>query len=268
MGWSSKDSAKDNAMHYDEFYGPMFFEPFAVEVAKRIDPPSVNVALELAAGTGRVARHIRQRIPASAKLIASDIDEDMLSAAKEKLIDFDIDWQHIDAQQIPLADNSVDLIVCCFAYMFVPDKSKAFAEVYRVLKPGGMFLFTTWDTLESNAASYTYLSAAKKYLDGILPESTYVATSMNDEADIRPLLNDAGFSKISIEKVSKSSVCSTANEAAKGLVHSGPVIEKIRKLNPALVDELMIDVENELSEKFGAAPMIAPISAVVCQAWK
>jgi ubiquinone/menaquinone biosynthesis C-methylase UbiE len=56
------------------------------------------------------------------------------------------------------------VLVCSFGYMFVPDKPKAFAEVYRVLRPGGLFLFTTWDTLESNVASYISWSTAKNML--------------------------------------------------------------------------------------------------------
>ena len=158
------------ATYYDQFLGPLFFEPYAIEVTKRIDPTSVSIALEIAAGTGRVTRHIRERIPVSAKLIASDISEEMLDEAKKKLSHLDIEWQNIDAQQIPLSDNSIDLIVCCFGYMFVPDKPKAFADAYRVLRPGAMFLFTTWDELEHNAASYTSLSIAKKYLEEPLPE--------------------------------------------------------------------------------------------------
>lgn len=92
----------------------------------------VSLALEIAAGTSRVTRHIRARIAASAKLIVSDISADMLAEAKKKLSYLDIDWQNIDAQQLPFRDNSIDLVVCCFGYMFVPDKSKAFAEAYRV----------------------------------------------------------------------------------------------------------------------------------------
>jgi ubiquinone/menaquinone biosynthesis C-methylase UbiE len=264
----SFDSSLESAMRYDKFLGPMFFEPYAIEVAQRIDPSSISLALEIAAGTGRVTRHIRKRISASAKLIASDIDEDMLAVAKEKLGDPEIDWQHIDAQQLPFSDNSIDLVVCCFGYMFVPDRPKAFAEAYRVLKPGGMFLFTTWDKLENNGASYTSRSAAMKYLEGPLPESYNQATSMHDEAIIRPLLEDAGFSNMSIEKVQKSSVCTTAKEAAIGLVQSGAIFQEIKKRNPAWIDEILITVENELSEKFGVAPMIAPISAVISQAWK
>jgi ubiquinone/menaquinone biosynthesis C-methylase UbiE len=263
----SAGSPENTAAHYDRFFGPLYFEPYAIEVAKRIDPAIVSIALELASGTGRVTRHLRERIPATAKLIASDISEEMLDEAKKKLSHLDIEWQHIDAQQLPFSDNSIDMVVCCFAYMFVPDKPKAFAEAYRVLKPGGVLLFTTWDRLEQNAASYISRSIAKEYLEEPLPESYNLATSMSEETDIRPLLEGAGFSKMSIEKVQLLSVCPSAKEAAYGLA-AGAIYQEIRKRNPAWMEEIKIKVEKELTEKFGAAPMISPISAVICKAWK
>ncbi|MEO5592707.1 MAG: class I SAM-dependent methyltransferase [Chitinophagaceae bacterium] len=262
------DISGDSAEFYDQFFGPLFFEPYAIEVAKRIDPIPVGIALEIAAGTGRVTRHIRERISASAKLIASDINEDMLDEAKKKLSHLDIEWQHIDAQQLPFSDNSIDLVVCCFGYMFVTDKPKAFAEARRVLKPGGMFIFTTWDTLEQNAASYISSSIAKEYLEGPVPEANNLATSMSDATIIKPLLQDAGFSKILIEKVAQVSVSPTAEEAAYGFVKGSPFYKEIKKRNPAWIDEIKIKVEKELADKFGAAPMVAPISAIISQAWK
>ncbi|HKO79310.1 MAG TPA: methyltransferase domain-containing protein [Chitinophagaceae bacterium] len=264
----SFDCPGDGAFHYDHFLGPLFFEPYAIEVANRIDPSPVSIVLEIAAGTGRVTRHIRELIATSAKLIASDISEEMLAEAKKKLSHLDIDWQNIDAQQLPFGDNSIDLVVCCFGYMFVPDKLKAFAEAYRVLRPGGVFLFTTWDKLEHNAASYTSRLLAEKYLEGPLPESYNLAVSMSDEGVIRSLLEEAGFSKICIEKVKQFSVCPTAKEAATGLVEGGFIFKEIRQNNPEWIDEIKNKLEKELSEKFGAAPMIAPMSAVISQAWK
>jgi ubiquinone/menaquinone biosynthesis C-methylase UbiE len=265
---SSVEDAGGTAAYYDQFFGPLYFEPFAIEVVKRIDPESVSTALEIASGTGRVTRHIRECIPTSAKLIASDISEDMLGEAKKKLNHLDIEWQIIDAQELPFGDNRIDLVVCCFGYMFVPNKTKAFAEAYRVLKPGGMFLFTTWDKLEQNAASFIARTIAMEYWEGPLPESYNQATSMSDETAIEQLLQDAGFSKMKIEKVKLLSTSPSAKAIANGLIEGGGVYSEIKKRNPACIPEIKIKVEKELAEKFGAAPMISPISAVISQVWK
>ena len=264
----SDDTSGQTATHYDEFFGPLYFEPYAIEVAKRIDPAGVAVVLEIAAGTGRVTRHIRERILPSAKLIASDISGEMLAVAKKKLGHLDIDWQNIDAQQLPFDDSSIDLVICCFGYMFVPEKPRAFAEVWRVLRSGGHFLFTTWDKLENNPASYTSRSIAKQYLEEALPASYDLPTSMSEEIVIRSLLQNTGFSKLSVEKVKLLSACASAKEAALGFVQGESVYDEIRKRKPDSIDEIKSRLEKELADQFGDAPMIVPISALISQAWK
>jgi len=254
--------------YYDQFSGPMFFEPYAIEVSNRIDPSSVNVALELASGTGRVTRHLRAVLPSTTKLIASDISPDMLAVAKEKLKAFDINWEIIDAQQLTFEDNSIDLVVCCFGYMFVPDKLKAFTEAYRVLRQGGMLLFTTWDKLELIGASYVYRNIAKKYLKEPLPECYNLPFSMYEESAIKEILHEVGFPKISIEKISKLSISPTAKEASEGLAQGGAIYNAIMSENPKWIEEIKVSVEKELTEKFGEAPMTAPMSAVISRAWK
>jgi len=254
--------------HYDQFSGPMFFEPYAIEVSNRIDPSSVNVALELASGTGIVTRHLRAVLPSTTKLIASDISADMLAVAKEKLKGLDINWEMIDALQLPFEEESIDLVVCCFGYMFVQDKLKAFTEAFRVLRPGGMLLFTTWDNLELIGASFVYRNIAKRYLKEPLPDSYNLPFSMYDETAIKKMLQEAGFSKISIEKVSKLSISPTAKEASEGLTQGGVIYNAIMSQNPRWIEEIKTLVEKELTGKFGAAPMIAPMSAVISQGWK
>jgi ubiquinone/menaquinone biosynthesis C-methylase UbiE len=256
------------AENYEEFLGPLFFEPYAIEVASRIDPTSVQFALELASGTGRVTRHLRQRLLKTAKLIASDVSEDMMAIAKRKLEGLSIDWQLIDAQELPFGDSCIDLVVCCFGYMFPADKAKAFAEAYRVLKPGGMLLITTWDKLENNALSYIYRSTARPYLDDPLPASYNLPFSLHDENQLRKWMNEAGFSKIQIEKVSRPSVSDSAEQTIKGMAKGGAIYEEIIKRDPALMNEIIAKAVKELSEKYGASPMIAPMSAFISRSWK
>ena len=264
----SDDTPGQSATHYDQFFGPLYFEPYAMEVAKRIEPAGVAVVLEIAAGTGRVTRHIRERISPKARLIASDISGEMLAVAKKKLGHLDIDWQNIDAQQLPFSDNSIDLVVCCFGYMFVPNKPTAFAEVYRVLRPGGHFIFTTWDKLENNPASYISKNIAKQFLEEPLPASYDLPTSMSDEMAIRSLLQDTGFSKLSVEKLKLLSASPSAKEAALGFVQKGSVYDEVRKRKPGSIEEIKTRLKKELADQFGDAPMIVPISALISQAWK
>jgi ubiquinone/menaquinone biosynthesis C-methylase UbiE len=262
------DFSGSTAKYYDQYMGPMYFEPYAIEVSNRIDASSVQAALELAAGTGRVTRHLRSALLPEAKLIASDISADMLAVAKEKLKGTNIDWQIIDAQDLPFENNSIDLVVCCFGLMFMPGKLKACSEVHRVLRSGGMFITTTWDKLESIGASYVYRTIAEKYLPQPLPESYDLPTSMHDESVLRELLEETGFSRVVVEKQNKDTRCRSAKDAAEALTRAGAIYNEIMHLNPAWVDEIQSLVEKELARKYGESPMIAPMSAVIAQAWK
>ena len=255
------------AQHYEKYQGPVFFEPYALEVANRIDASAVTVALEIACGTGRVTRQLRKALAPESKLIATDLSPDMLQVAKEELKGFDIEWQVADAQALPFENNSIDLIVCCFGYMLVPHKDKAFMEAHRVLRQGGTLLFTTWDRLGSNGASYIHRQVVKKFL-GELPASYTTAFSMNDEEEIETRLRKAGFSEIVIERVEKTASGLSAEEVAKGLACGGSIYNDIMKRNPKWIPQIKSDIEKELAENYGDAPMKSPMCALFTTARK
>jgi ubiquinone/menaquinone biosynthesis C-methylase UbiE len=256
------------AANYDENLGPMFFEPYAEDIRRYIEPSRIKNALEIACGTGRVTRHLRKILPPDARLTASDISPDMLAIARGKLKDENIEWKIIDAEALPFEDNSIDLIVCYFGYMLVPDKQKAYAEAFRVLKKGGTFLMATWGTLEQNEASQVFRKIVKQYLGDNLPETYNFPFSMHDPVPIREMLTQAGFPKVNADSVTKRSYAENAHKAAQGLVKGGSLYNELLKQNPAWVDEIISSVEKELSERYGKAPMEAPMNAIIVQAWK
>ena len=62
----------------------------------------------------------------------------------------EVEWRQADAMKLPFEDGAFDAVVCQFAVMFFPDKAAAFSEARRVLRSGGVFLFSVWDRIEDN----------------------------------------------------------------------------------------------------------------------
>ncbi|MDQ3022117.1 MAG: class I SAM-dependent methyltransferase [Bacteroidota bacterium] len=253
--------------NYDRYLGPLLFEPYAKDLIERISSRKFSSVLELACGTGRVTQYLIVSQP-DAKIIATDVNPDMLEIAKKKVTGKNIEWKQADMQEIPFDDSSFDLIICQYGVMFVPDKVKAYKEVYRVLKPGGVFLFNTWEKLESNEVVYT----AEQIVNSFFKENPVgfykIPFSYFDEEDIRKELEEGGFKNLSFTRVQKEGVCDTAENAAKGLVEGVPAINAINERDPKLLPVIEKELAATYTKKFGDKPMRSPLNAIVVEAVK
>jgi ubiquinone/menaquinone biosynthesis C-methylase UbiE len=126
------------------------FEPYADDLVGRVRMRDGMRVLELACGTGVVTLRLRAELPASATLVATDLNEAMVSYARAAVPAPGIEWQTADAQALPFADASFDAVVCQFGIMFLPDIPLGFAEAHRVLVPGGSLLANAWLSLDEN----------------------------------------------------------------------------------------------------------------------
>ena len=126
---------------YTRYMGPMFFEPYAADLANRLGGMASGKVRETACGTGIVTRALADTMG----ITATDLNQPMLDFAKSQPGGEGIDWQQADAQNLPFPDRSFDIVVCQFGVMFFPDKEKVYREALRVLKPGGRFFFNVWE---------------------------------------------------------------------------------------------------------------------------
>ena len=118
----------------------------AAELLGRLDAFGLEprVVLDLGAGTGRTTRELKRRYP-GATVIALDLAPGMLrEAARHQML-----WRRFervcgDAQRLPLAAGSVDLVFSSLMLQWCEPPDAAFAEVRRVLKDGGLFAFSTF----------------------------------------------------------------------------------------------------------------------------
>ena len=137
--------------YYDTYLGPLIFEEYSIDLANQLNIPEGGSLLEIAAGTGLATRHMRTVLPSDTSITVTDLNEAMLDVAKKKFpSQNNMRFQTADAVNLPFEDSSFDAIACQFGIMFFPDKQKGVDEAFRVLKPGGEYLFSVWDSYEHN----------------------------------------------------------------------------------------------------------------------
>jgi ubiquinone/menaquinone biosynthesis C-methylase UbiE len=253
--------------NYNRYLGPLLFIPYAEDIASRV-PSSATSILELACGTGLVTAQLSKRFSSSTKIIATDLNPDMIAIGKSNLTDSRIEWQVADMMQLPFDDNSFDAVVCQFGVMFVPDKLKAFKEAFRVLKKGGTFIFNTWDEIKNVEAFSIGNKVIQEFFNHNAPAFFKVPFSMYDPDELRQLMVSSGFSNIHVELVKKIGKAETSLHAAKGIIEGNPIYKEIMEINPNAIGILEEKISQQLHETFGQNPLTHSMTAFVATGTK
>jgi len=144
---------------YDTHLVPLLFEPYAADLAARLALRPLARVLEIAAGTGVVTRAMATALPEDVSIVATDLNQSMLDQAAARGTTRPVTWRRADAMALPFADGAFDAVVCQFGVMFFPEKRGAYAEVRRVLRSGGLFVFNVWDRIQENEFADTVTTA-------------------------------------------------------------------------------------------------------------
>jgi len=136
---------------YERFLVPLIFESYARDLAKRVAEATPKDVLETAAGTGVLTRAMTARLPAAARIVATDLNQPMLDQAAKRLDgDRRIERRQADALALPFPAASFDVVACQFGTIFFPDKIAGYKEARRVLRSGGHLIFNVWDRISEN----------------------------------------------------------------------------------------------------------------------
>ena len=176
--------------------------------------------LDIAGGTGDIARLLLPRVGHAGQVVLSDINPEMLAVGRARMEDKGLiqglDYVLANAEELPFEDSSFDAVTIAFGLRNVTDKNAALREMYRVIKPGGQVNILEFSSVNSKMMEKLY----EVYSFSLLPKIgavvakdedsyRYLAESIRkhpDQETLAEMLRDAGFSKVSYENITNGVV--------------------------------------------------------------
>lgn len=189
---------------YEAYFVPGIFARWTPLLLAYAAPRPGERVLDLACGTGIVARHVAPLVGEEGRVVGLDINPDMLEVARAlpQPPGAAIQWQQGDAASLPLPDDVFDLVLCQQGLQFVPNRAMALREMQRVLASGGRVALSVWQALERHPVYQVLLEAEARHLNTSIDAVAGPAFAFGDAEELGALLDAAGFQRIKITPVS------------------------------------------------------------------
>jgi demethylmenaquinone methyltransferase / 2-methoxy-6-polyprenyl-1,4-benzoquinol methylase len=186
------------------------WKAYAVAVA---DLHPGQQALDIAGGTGDLARAFAKKVGASGTVVHTDINEAMLRQGRDRLLDDGLVLPTVicDAEVLPFATGRFDLVSVAFGLRNMTHKERALAEMSRVLKPGGRLLVLEFSKVARPLAraydwySFNILPRIGQWVAGDADSYRYLAESIRmhpGQAELKAMMKGAGFGHVDVHNLS------------------------------------------------------------------
>lgn len=182
---------------YESFFVPALFGEWAPRVLAAAEVGPGHTLVDVACGTGILARAAADVTGDPNLVTGIDINEGMLAIARQKAPA--INWRTGAAEQLPIDDGSIDRAVSQFGIMFYEDRVRALKEMVRVLKPGGRLAVAVWGRAE-DAPGYAAMIALLNRLFGAdVADALRAPFNMGDLTIVTDLIRDAALVQAQVD---------------------------------------------------------------------
>ena len=186
---------------------------WAEDLVARVDPRPGERVLDIACGTGVVARTAAGRVGDTGQVSGLDINPAMLAVARSSWDGAPaIDFVQGSALALPFADGGHDVVLCQFGLQFFPDRSRALAEMHRVLVSDGRIGLSVFGPIEHNPATFALAQALDHHLGTGASQTKRAEHVLSYSTLVHRLVSEAGFRDITITTESKLIHFSSAAE--------------------------------------------------------
>lgn len=245
-GWQLDEAGADA---YERNLVPRFFEPFAVDLVESLDLQPGQHLLDIACGTGVVARHAAPQLAPGGRVTAVDISPAMLAVARQITSGtaVPIALEQADAIELPLPDGGADVVVCQQGLQFFPDQPAALAAMLRVLAPGGRLAVSTCRDLEHQTGYRALVEVLTRHVGIQAAQVTASPFTLGDPDQLRQLMTDAGSAQTTVNIRTYPVRFASPEEFLIAETSSSPLGALVDRLDDDVRDTLLEDLDSALA---------------------
>ncbi len=189
------------AESYESYMVPTLFGPWTSCLVQSANPQPGEHVLDVACGTGIVARSIAPYLGVKGRVVGLDLNPNMLAVARSaaEREGLAIEWNQGRAEKLPFPGGSFDLVLCQFGLNLFRDRHTALTEMQRVLRTDGRVGLSVWQGLDRHPFYQTLHDVSQRHLARSAVQHVF---SLGDADELRRLLTGAGFRQVEIEPMS------------------------------------------------------------------
>lgn len=191
------DSAVEAARQYERLHVNALFGQWVQPVLDAAQAQAGHSVLDVACGTGVLARAALARVGSTGSVTGLDIAPGMLAVARS--IEPGVTWIEGEAGALPFDDHRFDVVVSQFGLMFFPDREGAIREMLRCLRPGGLVAVAVWDSLEHSEAYPISVDLLERRAGAAAADALRAPFVLGDIAELKAMFENAGAVVVSIE---------------------------------------------------------------------
>lgn len=189
-------SQVDAASAYEALFVPALVGRWASTVADAAAIRSDDRVLDVACGTGVLAREAIARTGPAGVVAGVDASLGMLEVARR--IAPAVDWRQGDAGSLPFPDQSFDVVVSQFGLMFFTDRRAAIREMLRVLAPGGRLAVAVWDALDHSPGYAAEVALVQRLAGDAAADALRAPFALGDRIRLASLFIDGGVAAVDV----------------------------------------------------------------------
>jgi SAM-dependent methyltransferase len=259
--WQVAGSA---AQVYERQLVPAIFGPWARRVLDVAAPTAGERVLDVACGTGVVARLAAERVGPTGRVVGLDLNPGMLAVARSLPVGgAPVGWVQATAGRLPFPDGSFEVVCCQLGLQFFPDRSAALAEMARVLVVGGRLAVMVWRSIDHSPGFAVLAGALDRHVGSAAGALMRAPFGLGDEGALRGLVAGVGFGEVWLDRQAGVVRFGSARELVVAYGAGSPLAGPIGAAGPAARAGLLAEVQAALEEWQGAAGLAFPIEALL-----